>query len=127
MNKEIISAVMLDNRYKTSLSPDDLSIMMVDIPTVSKELVALLDKEIHYNTAMDFINWAANNGWYRNGKRNGWYQIPSGEDKSTAQMFVRFLHEYMPEPPPVKIHYRADEYYNQLTKYNRWSKNKSRF
>jgi hypothetical protein len=41
--------------------------------------------------AIAFLNYAADNGWYRNGKLGEWYQIPKqNENKTTTELYQIF-------------------------------------
>lgn len=41
-----------------------------------------------------FLNWCADNSWWRNGKRDEWYQLmKQNENKTTADLFQLFINE----------------------------------
>lgn len=44
-----------------------------------------------------FINWVADNGWYRNGKGDEWYQIPKQDDNKTAKELYK-IYSNRPKP-----------------------------
>jgi len=48
--------------------------------------------------AIKFLIWCADNGWYRNGKSDEWYQIPKQNNNKTAAELYKL---FSPAPSPV--------------------------
>jgi hypothetical protein len=63
-----------------------------DTPILGWYDAAAAMSEYAKGIAIDFIDFAASNRWYRNGKLNEWYQIPKQADnKTTEQLFELYL------------------------------------
>lgn len=45
------------------------------------------------NEAILFLNWCADNGWYRNGKKDEWYQLQKQEVNKTSEELYKFWKE----------------------------------
>ena len=56
--------------------------------------------------AIKFLIWCADNGWYRNGKSDEWYQIPKQNNNKTAAELYKL---FSPAPSPVPDSSSKDE------------------